>query len=350
MRRLPPPPILLRADATSASGTGHVMRALALGQQWRASGGQATLATRAMPAALARRLADEGVGVAWLPAPAAADAEATAALGRALRAPWLVADGYAFGETWQRDVRSAGLRLLAVDDDAQIGRYATDALLDQNLDASPERYGAVAPGARLLLGSRYVLLRREFLRCARREVRLPKTARRLLVTFGGSDPLGLTSRVLRVLAEHHLPPLDVRAIVGPAATPAPIGAAAEALAARGHTVRLAYPGVEMPALMAWADLAITAAGSTCWELAFLGVPAITVVVASNQAHIAERLASHGVSVSGGRALDVERCVPAALEGLLGDGAARARMACAGRATVDGLGPRRVAAALGARAA
>jgi len=35
----------------------------------------------------------------------------------------------------------------------------------------------------------------------------------------------------------------------------------------------------MPELMAWADFAVSAGGSTCWELAFMGLPALVLIQA-----------------------------------------------------------------------
>lgn len=48
--------------------------------------------------------------------------------------------------------------------------------------------------------------------------------------------------------------------------------------------------------MAWADIAISAGGTTVWELAFMGVPNIVIVTADNQRPIAEQLHSLGAAV------------------------------------------------------
>ena len=51
----------------------------------------------------------------------------------------------------------------------------------------------------------------------------------------------------------------------------------------------------MPQLMAWADLAVSAAGTTCWELAFMGLPMLLVVLADNQRPNATCLDELGVA-------------------------------------------------------
>jgi RimJ/RimL family protein N-acetyltransferase len=52
----------------------------------------------------------------------------------------------------------------------------------------------------------------------------------------------------------------------------------------------------MPDLMAWADLAVAAAGSTCWELCMLGLPAIVIDAAQNQSAIARELDRERIAI------------------------------------------------------
>jgi RimJ/RimL family protein N-acetyltransferase len=52
----------------------------------------------------------------------------------------------------------------------------------------------------------------------------------------------------------------------------------------------------MPELMVWADIAISAGGSTCWELLFMGVPSIVIPIAENQESIARELRSQNIAI------------------------------------------------------
>ena len=71
-------------------------------------------------------------------------------------------------------------------------------MLNQNLGAQGLTY-AHHPATRLLRGTDYVLLRREFL--SRREIRREASdrARRILVTMGGADPDNATLTIVRAL-------------------------------------------------------------------------------------------------------------------------------------------------------
>src|SRR6185295_9238731 len=54
---------------------------------------------------------------------------------------------------------------------------------------------------------------------------------------------------------------------------------------------------DMPGLMDWADVAVTAGGSTCWELVFMNVPSIVIAIAENQLDVAKQLGILGASVN-----------------------------------------------------
>src|SRR5207248_2812164 len=100
----------------------------------------------------------------------------------------------------------------------------------------------------------------------------------------------------------------------------------------------------MAELMAWADVAVSAAGSTCWELAFMGVPAVAIVCADNQQSVAESLHQAGsVESLGDHSMLSSRDIAAALKCLMRSQRMRRSMSEHGRAIVDGYGAARVVA-------
>src|SRR5215216_4793334 len=160
------PPLLIRADASAQIGTGHIMRCLALAQAWQAQGGAVTFATmKTLPDALQTRLQNEHIVLHLLDTKpgSADDAAQTAALAASLGAA-VVVDGYHFGGDYQYTLKSAGLKLLFIDDNVHADHYYADFVLNQNIYANEAMYANREPRTILLLGPRYVLLRLEFWR------------------------------------------------------------------------------------------------------------------------------------------------------------------------------------------
>jgi len=105
------------------------------------------------------------------------------------------------------------------------------------------------------------------------------------------------------------------------------------------------PDVGLIEHIGWADVAISAAGSTAYELLCAGVPTVAVALADNQAPVANGLAEAGVArclhARGGEL--AERL--AGEVGMLASPEERARLATRGPATVDGHGAARARDAL-----
>jgi spore coat polysaccharide biosynthesis predicted glycosyltransferase SpsG len=104
----------------------------------------------------------------------------------------------------------------------------------------------------------------------------------------------------------------------------------------------------MPKLMAWADIAIAAGGSTSWELAFMGLPSLVITVAENQKTIAPELNRQGVIINLGLHQDLTEQISFALQKLIGDRPKRQIMSKKGRELVDGMGGQRVIDAIMAK--
>lgn len=337
--------MLIRADASARIGTGHLMRCLALAQAWKAQGGQVTFITACDSEDLRQSLSDEGFHVITLERsyPEPADWEVTAEVLAAHPDAWVVLDGYHFDPVYQRQVKETGHPLLVVDDMAHLNHYYADVVLNQNIDAERLRYSC-EPYTRLLLGTRYVLLRPEFLAWRGWQREMPKEAHKVLVTLGGGDPDNQTLKVIQSLQRIDTDELEVVVVVG-ASNPHFLE-----LRPAAHNSPFAMHLVEnvtnMPELMAWADVAVSAGGSTCWEMAFMGLPSLILVLAENQRGIAERLDDRGIALNLGWYAQIsELDLAQALKILMCSLARRAAMSEKGRQLVDGAGTDRVVSVL-----
>jgi RimJ/RimL family protein N-acetyltransferase len=128
----------------------------------------------------------------------------------------------------------------------------------------------------VLAGGTYALVRGDVAALAGRA--LPRQ-RHIVVALGGADPLQLTAEVVRRVIAAKLPDCLVTAVVGPSN---PGRASVEAAAAGSPLVSVVQDPPDFSWLLAQSSLVITAAGTTGWELAALGVPSILLVVADNQ--------------------------------------------------------------------
>jgi len=341
--------LIIRADATVAMGTGHVMRCIALAQAWQDAGGQAVFAVAEVTPAVRARLLSESceiVSIAGTPG-GADDAARTIAIAREQDASWLVLDGYQFGADYQVQLQRAGQHTLVVDDYCHAGHYPGDFVLNQNIGARAELYQDRAPHTRLLLGPRYALLRREFAAWRDWKRTVSPVCRRVLMMLGGSDPENLTARVIDAIQLAGIEGLEATVAAG-GSNPhiAELQNAADLCGLNRGLKIVLHKDVTRPGdLMAAADVAVSAAGSTCWELCLLGLPSLVIDVAENQTVVAQDLHRQGCAIHiGDRTVSASR-IAEGLRSLVESLGLRESLARRSRELVDGYGAMRVVSAM-----
>lgn len=355
---------VFRADASLSIGTGHLTRCLTLGQALASQGASVRFVCRAHPGNQIGAVEAAGFRVdvlplsdatdpdgpahrQWLGGTWSEDAEAVRAV--ATGADWIIVDHYALDARFESAVAAAGARVAVIDDLAD-RPHDCDLLLDQTFGRSPQDYAENVPAsASLLCGSRYALLRPEFAELAPRSITRrtdAAAASTILVTLGGVDVDNVSGVVLDIV--------ESMALGGGYRIQVVMGANAPHLAAvRKQAARMAVPtevhaGTHaMARLMADADIAIGAAGTTAWERCCLGLPSLMAVLASNQRPTAENLHLAGAAISLGSPDRPEFAQQLAgnLRTLLDDRERRLAMTAAAVTVTDGLGANRVAAEL-----
>src|SRR5579883_3311653 len=213
----------------------------------------------------------------WLPWDWRTDAAATIA---AIDAPldWLIVDHYALEENWERALRAAAARIMAIDDLAD-RPHDCDLLLDQNAqDEAKDRYaGLVPPAARRLIGPRYALLRPQF--AAARGRARDGSVKRILVFMSTTDPKGATLLALEALSAPRLAAIPVDVVIG---SSSPHLEAIKARAAARGAATVHVDAVDMAALCATADLAVGTGGVAALERCCMGLPTVAMSIAANQ--------------------------------------------------------------------
>jgi UDP-2,4-diacetamido-2,4,6-trideoxy-beta-L-altropyranose hydrolase len=341
------PTAVIRADASATLGHGHVMRCLALAGALRQRGMDVSFLTRRLPGDAVPAI--ERSGFAWHRLPEAASREAADAQACAEHlyghgdADLLVLDHYQRGAEWVQHVRTHARQVLVIDDLAD-RMLAGDLLLDQNWhDAPIERYQPVWPeGAASLFGPQYALLRPEFAEARAGQAPRDGTLHRIVIAFGGSDPLNATEACLSAL-HAALPACSFDVIVG---SGSPHAHGIQSRWAGTPGVEVAIGASDIARRFAAADLFIGAGGSMTWERACLGLPGITLPIAGNQQPLCSRLANAGegldLEMFGSEAL--RRLLPA-VQALMADATRLKAMGDLLALRCDGLGAQRVAAAV-----
>lgn len=336
--------VFFRADGSQQIGVGHITRCLALAGQLKKSKHEVAFISRLYEQAIIARIRAGGFPVHIIPVESSKeeDLEGTIAVTKGgEEKAVLVIDQYELDSAYQKTIKESGLSLVLIDDLAH-GRCYADLVLNQNIYANDELY-SVEPYTRLLLGPRYALLREEFALWRRPSKTVPERARHILVTLGGSDPRNQTLKVIQAIASLHG---NLEAIVVTGCGYAHHESLERYLADRQDRFLLHMDVDSMAELMCWSDLAVSAGGSTCWELACLGVPNVILTLADNQRQNSLELGRAGISVDLGWWEDVStEVIAGSLQQLIEDAEARRRMSEAGRALIDGQGVSRVAKAI-----
>jgi UDP-2,4-diacetamido-2,4,6-trideoxy-beta-L-altropyranose hydrolase len=336
---MPGETLTIRADASAEIGVGHVMRCLALAQAWQDTDGRVLFVLASCPEPLLQRLRKERCEHVLLKVSSGTtdDAEQTITLAQKEKSRSVVLDGSSFGGSYQELVQQSGLKLLILDDYASAERYCADWVWNADMPVRPEMYAGKAPGARLLLGPEYALLRREFMQ-QRGDRPGRKAISNVLITMGGSDPQNMTLTAIRGVELLQNPALRTRVVVGPANP-------------RLDSIRLATQELkggaevlgdaqDMAAQMGWADIAVTAAGVTLWELLHMGPAVVGWPRYPADVEVLASLAQLGAAKALSPDADA-RAIAQTIEGLLKGPAERQRMRDTGQRVVDGRGSERV---------
>lgn len=329
---------MFRTDAGLSTGSGHLMRCLALAQALQAQQVEVGFICASLPGFNPAQITEPGFDLDVISVlPELEDAKLSSAIVQPKHPDWLVVDHYGLGIEWERYLRPATSRLMVIEDLANRS-HAADMLLDQNLRAdSGSAYEKFLPEMCIrLMGPTYALLRPQFFQ-ARKSCRVrSRIPPRILLFMGGGDEQNVTLGVLKLLKESGLS-LQVEALVGNAHP------AKESIAqfcsdqGWGFHCQVA----NMAELMAGCDLAIGAGGVSSWERCALGLPTLVITLAENQAENAEMLERSGAAISLGwwNQLDSGK-----IRSVLGTLSAErlSAMSQAASALVDGLGAKRVA--------
>lgn len=337
--------IWIRADANSDIGTGHVMRCISIAQELQKSGQEVWFVCADETSAKLleakgqryyilntdyRDMENELDNFLFMLCEQSPDA--------------LLIDSYYVTAEYLKKLGEC-VKTVFIDDMAFFP-YPVDVLINYNIFAGPDLYkDYLEEKPYFLLGMDYAPLRSEF-----RDVSydVQASVKDVLITTGGSDKYNLAGQILKkLLSDNETKELNFHVVSGVFNQHLSI---LEELKRTFQNVHVYTNLADMSKLMQKCDLAVSAAGSTVYELLAIGVPVVTFSFVDNQVKSAEAFGEKKVAVMQGHyePFSAEEFVSGLTEGikqLMGNCQMREELMKKGRQLVDGNGARRIAEAI-----
>ena len=330
--------VVFRCDASCTIGYGHVSRCLTVGAAFVAAGADVRFVMRDLDQEVSQRVESSGHGIVRLrdDADEIEDLRVTLNACQAVSS-CLITDSHVLSEAFYARVRSAGVPLVSFDDFAGVA-YASDLVINHNIGAEKLRY-SVGPHTRLLLGPRYLPLRRPFRHLLGQPRPIRQQVGAVVVSLGGMPETESASIILEGLRDWaDAGRVEVTIVAGVRAPAGAVRTLREGLPSGGRV--LVDP--DLPRLLFGADLAVVNGSVTAYEAAALGTPLIVTAVSENQRAAVAEFCEAGVAAALPNVADL---TPAAVARLVAAVAAdrdrRTEFSARGRALVDGAGTDRI---------
>ena len=298
--------VIIRADASTSIGSGHVMRCLTLAYRLKKEkNAKVVFVMRVLPGNLIGVVEKQGFEVLklspanqkyslngyglWLTVPMEVDAQQTIDLLQHYLQEHsyevvdrLIVDSYALDEQWEQVLRPYCREIMVIDDLAN-RKHDCDILLDQNFYLNKDvRYtGLVPEHCKTLLGPEHALLREEFYEAKKHLRKRDGTIKNILVFYGGSDLTNETEKAIKALVQLHDEGYNFTAdiITGLSNSRRE---KIEKICSKYHFFHYYCQVSNMAEFMNKADLMLGAGGSTTWERLYMKLPALVTAVAENQ--------------------------------------------------------------------
>lgn len=331
--------ILFRADGNPQVGSGHIMRCLSLADAFRDLRQTAIFVTAddSFQAVIQKR------GYECIILHTKYDAMENElpillSLLQRLRPCCILLDSYFVTPGYMAAVRNEAP--LVYIDDLNAFDYPADLVVNYMLYANKFSY---AQNKRYLLGPKYALLRKEFQGVPQRQIK--EHVKDVLLSTGGADSKHVALRCVQYLQEQFEDGIIYHVVLG---TMNQDAAEIEHLTDGCAHIALHRNVSDMRSLMLQCGAAISAGGTTLFELCACGIPTVTYVLADNQIMNAASFEEAGLMLNAGdirKNGQFAKDIFGQLEILIQDQVLRKNMAERMQALVDGKGAIRLAVSI-----
>ena len=295
--------IVIRTDASSQIGIGHVMRCLTLADELQQMGCEVSFICRQLDGDMNRYITEKGLRVDIIDQSYTeqdadynwkSDAISTVnIMERYGCIDWLIVDHYMLDHEWEGYIKDSVNSIMVIDDLANRS-HSCDLLLDQNhyVDLEHRYDNLVSDTCNKLLGPQHVLLRKEFREMSQNQRVRDGSIKRILIFMGGGDTENITSKTIQAIFKLNRSNIIVDVVVGSSnKLKDEISHECDKL----PNFNFHCQTEKMAELIYRADICIGAGGATTWERGMLGLPTITIVTADNQYRTTKDLSKMGAT-------------------------------------------------------
>lgn len=188
--------IIFRVDSSSKIGIGHLMRCLALAEQYQND--NVIFAFKILNGHASQKIIDRGYKGVILNTNSPCELSKQIKL---LQADLIVFDHYGIDYNFEKIIKDkTNIKILSFDDNYK--QHHCDILLNHNIYADKYKYkGLVPESCEVRCGKKYTLIRREFKKITirKRPIHTKKTI--IFVSMGGTDHSNISLSILKVLSE-----------------------------------------------------------------------------------------------------------------------------------------------------
>ncbi len=332
-----------RVDANDRIGIGHMMRCFSIAKALRQKGCEATFFVADRTSA--RLAAEHGYGYVCLNSDydhLDVEADMLIEIMRERGVDNLLVDSYFVTESYLKKIRTVANVVYM--DDINKFIYPCDLLIDYNIYAEEldyeRRYREAGLSTKFALGLSYMPLREEYLQIRRH----PHEGLRMFITTGATDSYDVLGHLLEAMTAQHLEQdIAITGVIGQ------YNHNRDSLLQRfggNSRIHLIDPQSTLSELIAQSDFAVTAGGTTVYELCAGGLPSVMVTLADNQMRAAREFDRRGIiPYAGDVRTNQEQTIESVIRHirrLSEDAGLREQTSAKMRTVVDGRGAERIA--------
>lgn len=284
--------VAFRVDGGPHIGMGHIIRCLSLAKEFKKQGNPVYFICREKEGI--QKVTKEGINVLQLqrknqplkqgtgfhygnPQDLEEEAKEITKMIKKHGIDMLFIDSYNVTKEYFLEIKPHVQKLAHIDDINQFV-YPVDILINGNIGAEEMGYQKYFEDEIMLLGTKYNLIREEFRNLPQRQIR--KEVEEIMITTGGSDPFDMTGKILNwLLEDNELKRLTYNVVVGNGFKNKD---RLKEISKENTNVVLHENVKYMSEIMLKSDIAISAGGSTLYELCACGTPTLAFIMADNQ--------------------------------------------------------------------